>query len=87
MMDNFLWKASEDKINQSNIFKFCQYLDKKIFSLLPKIMPNFGNGRLDLWMFFGQLFGIFQIYKEPKGRKFTTKILFFMRVVSFQMLS
>ena len=73
MMDNFLWKASEDKINQSNIFKFCQYLDKK--NILP-LTKNYAElwkwsvGSLDV---FWSAFWDFSNIQGTKGKKIYNK--------------
>jgi len=59
MPDNYLWKASLEKIKDSNLYKFCEFLEKKID------LPLFENYH-DLWRWsvespevFGMFFGIF----------------------------
>ena len=42
MSKNFLWKASNERIKNSNLYEFCRYLEKKLN------LPFYENYN-DLW--------------------------------------
>ena len=66
MSDKFLWKASSERINDSSLYKFCQYLDNK------KILPLVDNYQ-DLWRWSVQnledFWSTFWDYSNIKGYK------------------
>ena len=78
MPDNYLWKASLEKIKVSNLYKFCEFLEKKID------LPLFENYH-DLWRWsvespevFWDVFWDFSMIKGTKGKKiFSLKKDFF----------
>lgn len=66
MTGKFLWRASRERIVNSNLYKFCQYLDDK------KILPLVNNYQ-DLWKWsvqnLGDFWSVFWDYADIKGFK------------------
>ena len=69
MSKNFLWKASNERIKNSNLYEFCRYLEKKLN------LPFYENYN-DLWEWsvkspsvFWNAFWDFANIKGTKGKK------------------
>ncbi len=78
MSKNFLWKASNERIKNSNLYEFCRYLEKKLN------LPLYENYN-DLWEWsvkspsvFWNAFWDFAKIKGTKGKKTFLKKDFFL---------